>query len=273
LGDLKQKFTETVSYIKRVSDFEPRTGLILGSGLGGLADEIDTAAVIEYKDIPHFPVPTVAGHKGRLLMGRIRGCNVICMQGRFHFYEGYSMRQVIYPVRVMKMLGAGIIIVTNAAGGINTSFSPGDLMLINDHINLMGTNPLIGENDDETGDRFPDMSQAYNGELRRLAISAAANAGLDLKQGVYAALTGPSYETPAEIGMLKAIGADAVGMSTVPEVIAANHCGLKVLGISCITNMASGITQRPLSHSEVIKTTEQANSRFTLLLKSVIGSL
>jgi purine-nucleoside phosphorylase len=273
LSDLEQKLTETVELIRKVSDFEPRIGLILGSGLGELAEEIEKLAVVEYKVIPHFPVSTVAGHKGRLVMGRFCKNNVICMQGRFHFYEGYTMQQVAYPVRMMKMLGVNSLIVTNAAGGINTSFSPGDLMLIRDHINLMGTNPLIGENDEKIGTRFPDMSQAYSEDLRQLACDAAAKEGVDLKQGVYAGLTCPSYETPAEINFLRIIGADAVGMSTVPEVIAANHCGLKVLGISCITNMAAGIVQKPLNHSEVIKTTKEANSRFTQLIKSVIGRL
>ena len=270
MSDLEQNLNETVAYIRQVTDVESHIGLILGSGLGELAQEIENPVVVEYKDIPHFPVSTVAGHKGRLVMGRFCNKNVICMQGRFHFYEGYSMQQVVYPVRMMKMLGVKSMIVTNAAGGINTSFSRGDLMLIRDHVNLMGTNPLIGENDEKLGARFPDMSHAYSEELRRLALDTALKAGLELHQGVYAGLTGPSYETPAEINFLRIIGADAVGMSTVPEVITANHCGIKVLGISCITNMAAGITQQPLNHNEVMETTKAANSLFTLLIKSVI---
>lgn len=273
MSTLKRNLEETVEYIRGVTDFIPQTALILGSGLGEIGDEIENPTVIEYKDIPYFPVSTVAGHKGRLIMGSLCGKNVVCMQGRFHFYEGYALERVVYPVRVMKLLGAKTLVVTNAAGGINTSFEPGDLMLICDHINLMGTNPLIGQNDDSIGERFPDMSRAYSEELRKKAHTAARKCGVELKEGVYAALTGPSYETQAEIRALRIIGADAVGMSTVPEVIAANHCGLDVLGISCITNMAAGIIKKPLIHSEVIEITNKANERFTALIKNILKEI
>lgn len=264
---------EALDYIRSKTDFKPTVGIILGSGLGKFAQEIVKPVTIPYRDIPHFPVSTVEGHKGCLVMGKVCGKNVVCMQGRFHYYEGYSMKQVVFPVYIMKQLGVRTLIVTNAAGAINKSFSPGDLMLISDHINLMGTNPLIGRNDDKLGPRFPSMTEGYSLKLRDIAKTAAANSQINLQEGVYAALTGPSYETPAEIRFLRIIGADAVGMSTVPEVIAANHCGMEVLGISCITNMASGVTEKPLDHDEVIETSRKASERFITLVKSVIALL
>lgn len=270
MNEMNRNISEAVAYIRKFTDFTPEFGLILGSGLGGIADKIENTISIDYHDIPNFPVSTVCGHKGCLVMGKLEGKNVVCMQGRFHFYEGYSMKQVAFPVYVMQALGVKKLFVTNAAGGINNSFSPGDLMLISDHINLMGTNPLIGKNDDEIGPRFPSMTEAYDADLMHFAKKAASNLSIELKTGVYAALSGPSYETPAEIKFLRTIGADAVGMSTVPEVIAANHCGLKVLGISCITNMASGTTGKPLSHSEVMNITKLVGERFKTLLKSII---
>ncbi|HEX2938458.1 MAG TPA: purine-nucleoside phosphorylase [Ruminiclostridium sp.] len=271
MGGFTSELEEAKDYIRKITKIRPTVGLILGSGLGELAQEIESPVSIFYGDIPHFPVSTVPGHKGCLVLGRLGGRDVVCMQGRFHFYEGYSMKQVVFPVYIMKVLGTKDLLVTNAAGGINKSFSPGDLMLINDHINLMGTNPLIGVNNDEIGPRFPSMTEAYSSDLLKAANDAASKLEMELQEGVYAALTGPSYETPAEIRFLRTIGADAVGMSTVPEVIAANHCGMNVLGISCITNMASGVTDKPLNHSEVIETSKKANSRFKLLVKTIIG--
>lgn len=254
-------------YIKvHLNGFEPSIGLILGSGLGELGQKVSDAIAIDYKDIPNFPVSTVSGHAGRFLFGRLSGRNVAVMQGRFHHYEGYTLQQVVMPVRVMAMLGCDILIVTNAAGGINLAFKPGDLMLIEDHINLMGDNPLIGPNIDELGLRFPDMSNAYDVGLRQTALKCAMEEKISLRQGIYAALTGPSYETPAEIRMLRTLGADAVGMSTVPEVIAAVHAGMKVVGISCITNMAAGVLNQPLSHKEVMDTADAVSDIFQRLM-------
>jgi len=251
----------------------PHIGLILGSGLGVLADEIQEPVVIQYEDIPHFPKSTVSGHKGQLVIGTLEGKQVIAMQGRFHYYEGYSMKQVTFPVRVMKQLGIESIIVTNAAGSINENFKPGDLMLIADHINNMGDNPLIGKNDDELGDRFPDMSESYDKKYIKLAENCAAEIGMHIQKGVYVANTGPTYETPAEIKMLRIMGGDAVGMSTVPEVIAARHAGVRVLGISCISNMAAGILDQPLTHHEVIDTTNRVKEDFLKLVKKIIHNL
>ncbi|OUM96837.1 MAG: purine-nucleoside phosphorylase [Thermobacillus sp. ZCTH02-B1] len=272
--------TLTAAHIREAADFirsraalVPEIALILGSGLGVLADHVEDAAVIPYRDIPHFPLSTVEGHAGELVVGRLAGRNVVIMRGRFHMYEGYGPELTAFPVRVMKALGARTLVVTNAAGGINTSYRPGDLMLITDHLNLTGRNPLVGPNDDELGPRFPDMSEAYSRRLRAIARETAREQGLELREGVYAGLLGPSYETPAEIRMLRALGADAVGMSTVAEVIAARHCGLDVLGISCISNMAAGILDQPLSHEEVMETTERVKSRFLALVTGVIPRL
>ncbi|MFY4775901.1 purine-nucleoside phosphorylase [Metabacillus sp. RGM 3146] len=248
----------------------PKIGLILGSGLGVLADDIQNAVKISYSDIPGFPESTVEGHAGQLVLGKLNGVMVAAMQGRFHFYEGYTMDKVTFPVRVMKELGIETLIVTNAAGGINESFEPGDLMLISDHINNTGTNPLIGLNDDNLGVRFPDLSEAYSKRLRLLAKNTAGRIGLSVKEGVYVANTGPSYETPAEIRMLRVMGGDAVGMSTVPEVIVAKHANLEVLGISCISNMAAGILDQPLSHDEVIETTEKVKNSFLQYVKELV---
>lgn len=273
MSELIEKIKEAEDYIKSKTNKKPKIGLMLGSGLGELAEKIKDADTLYYKDIPNFPVSTVEGHKGCLVIGSLEGKEVICMQGRFHFYEGYSMQKIIFPIYVMKALGIETLIVTNAAGGINKSFKPSDLMLICDHINLMGTNPLIGTNDEEIGPRFPDMSEAYKKSLRIIAKTAAKENSIDLKEGVYLGLTGPSYETPAEIKMAGIIGADAVGMSTVPEVIAANHCKINCLGISCITNMAAGISKAPLNHEEVIKTTNESKKRFETLVKSIVKSV
>ncbi|MFJ7847513.1 purine-nucleoside phosphorylase [Peribacillus sp. NPDC097224] len=260
-------------FIKNKVDGTPDIGLILGSGLGVLADEIENPIIIPYHEIPEFPVSTVEGHAGQLVIGNLSGKQVVAMQGRFHFYEGYSMEKVTFPVRVMKLLGVETLIVTNAAGSVNESYAPGDLMIITDHINLMGTNPLIGANEDRFGPRFPDMSEAYNKELRAKAKTIASTLGLDVKEGVYIGNSGPTYETPAEVRMARVLGGDAVGMSTVPEVIIARHCGMKVLGISCLTNMASGILDQPLSHVEVIETTEKVKSSFLEFVKSIVKDL
>jgi purine-nucleoside phosphorylase len=264
---------EAAAYIAlKMGDKKPKLGLILGSGLGILGDKIENAITIPYGDIPHFPTSTVSGHKGQLVIGTLEGKEVVAMQGRFHYYEGYSMQEVTLPVRVMKQLGLETLMVTNAAGAVNTSFQPGDLMLIEDHINMMGTNPLIGPNN-EMGPRFPDMSEAYNKDLLSHAEQCASNLNLAVKKGVYVGYFGPSYETPAEIRMFRALGGDAVGMSTVPEVIVANHVGLKVLGISCLTNMAAGILDQPLSHDEVIETTEKVKENFLTYVKEIVRTL
>lgn len=264
---------EASAFIKNKIGDVPIVGLILGSGLGVLADEIKDPTIIPYSEIPHFPKSTVAGHKGQLVIGTLEGKNVIAMQGRFHYYEGYTMKQVTFPVRVMKNLGAETLIVTNAAGGINKIFKPGDLMIITDHINFMGDNPLIGKNDENFGTRFPDMSQCYRKELVTLATECANKLNLSVQKGVYVGMSGPTYETPAEIKMLSTLGGDAVGMSTVPEVIVATHGGMDVLGISCISNMAAGILDQPLSHSEVIETTERVRENFLLFVKKIIETL
>ncbi|MNO20772.1 Purine nucleoside phosphorylase 1 [compost metagenome] len=269
----KAMIQEAADYICSRGDVSPKVGLILGSGLGVLADHIEEAIQIEYKDIPHFPTSTVEGHAGELLIGTVQGTPVVLMKGRFHMYEGYDPELTAFPVRVMKELGVGTLLVTNAAGGVNTSYQPGDLMLISDHINLTGKNPLIGHNDSELGPRFPDMSQAYSRRIRDLAKQVADKNGISLQEGVYAGLLGPSYETPAEIRMLRTLGADAVGMSTVSEVIVARHAGIEVLGISCISNMASGILDQPLSHAEVIETTDRVREKFLNLVLAIIPQL
>ncbi|EOD01074.1 purine-nucleoside phosphorylase [Caldisalinibacter kiritimatiensis] len=271
--NLLEKINETKNFIEEKINIKPEIGMILGSGLGVLADEIEDAVILEYGDIPNFPESTVKGHKGRLVIGNLNGKKVIAMQGRFHYYEGYTMQQVTFPVRIMKALGVNKVIVTNAAGGVNTDFTPGDLMIITDHINLGFDNPLIGKNYEQLGPRFPDMSHSYSKELIEKAITAGEKLNISLKQGTYMFLTGPTYETPAEIRMANILGADAVGMSTVPEVIVAVHSGIEVLGISCITNMAAGILEKPLDHKEVIETTEKVRDSFIKLVKEIVKSL
>lgn len=263
---------QSAQYIQSKITATPEIGLILGSGLGILADEIENAIAIPYSEIPNFPVSTVHGHAGQLVIGQLSGKTVIAMQGRFHHYEGYSMDKVTFPVRVMKLLGVEKLIVTNAAGGVNKEFTPGDLMLITDHINFM-SNPLIGANDERFGPRFPDMSSAYDKEFQQVARTVAADLNIAIQEGVYLGLTGPTYETPAEIRMIRTLGGDAVGMSTVPEVIVANHSSMRVLGISCITNMAAGILDQPLNHEEVIETTEKVKSTFLLYVKELVKNL
>ncbi|MGE0910797.1 purine nucleoside phosphorylase I, inosine and guanosine-specific [Bacillus atrophaeus] len=268
---MKQKIEQAAAFIKQHAPQSPKIGLILGSGLGILADEIEGAVKLKYEDIPDFPVSTVEGHAGQLVFGTLEGVSVVAMQGRFHFYEGYSMDKVTFPVRVMKELGVEALIVTNAAGGINTAFRAGDLMIITDHINFMGTNPLIGPNEADFGVRFPDMSSAYDKDLSQLAEKMAQELQIPVRKGVYTAVTGPSYETPAEVRFLRTLGSDAVGMSTVPEVIVAKHAGLRVLGISCISNAAAGILDQPLSHDEVMEVTEKVKAGFLQLVKAVIA--
>lgn len=268
-----EKIKQAADYLKNEMTIQPMIGLILGSGLGVLADEIEEAARMPYKQIPDFPVSTVEGHAGQLVFGKLNGVPVVAMQGRFHYYEGYSFDQVTFPVRVMKELGVGSLIVTNAAGGVNKDFSPGDLMLITDHINNMGSNPLIGHNDSRLGVRFPDMSEAYSKDLIQRAKAVAKALNIALQEGVYVGNTGPTYETPAEVRMIRTLGGDAVGMSTVPEVIVARHSGLEVLGISCISNMASGILDQPLNHEEVIETTERVKENFLRLVKALVKEI
>jgi purine-nucleoside phosphorylase len=257
-----EKILETSNYLKSKIHVTPNIGIILGSGLGDLVNFIENPIEIEYSQIPNFPVSTVAGHAGKLVFGKLGGKDVVAMKGRFHFYEGYSMQKVTYPVYVMKLLGIQSLVVSNACGGVNPKFAPGDLMIIKDYINFMGTSPLIGTNDDRFGPRFPDMSEAYSLNLINLAKIAAHDLGIKFHEGNYIAFTGPNYETSAEIKMASVVGADAVGMSTVPETIIANYLGIKVLGISCITNMATGIAVKKHSHEDVVKVAELAGKNF-----------
>jgi len=268
-----QKIQEAAAFISKETKIKPQIGLILGSGLGVLADLIEQPIVVDYSRIPHFPVSTVEGHAGELVVGTIKGKQVLVMKGRFHAYEGYGAETVSFPVRVMKELGVETLIVTNAAGGINESYQVGDLMVISDHLNLTYRNPLIGPNDAALGVRFPDMSEAYSKRLRKLAHEVAASQDFKLQEGVYVGLLGPNYETPAEIRMFRTLGGDSVGMSTVPEVIVARHAGIEVLGFSCISNMASGILDQPLSHAEVMETTEKVKPKFLKLVLGIIEAI
>jgi purine-nucleoside phosphorylase len=267
------KIEEAVSYIQKQTNLVPEVGLILGSGLGVLADEIENPVIIDYKDIPHFPVSTVEGHAGKLVIGTLCGKAVVAMQGRFHYYEGYSQKEITMPVYVMRFLGCKTLVVTNACGGMNRAFAPGDLMLITDHINLTGDNPLIGVNDPKLGPRFPDMSQAYDREFVHLAETVAKKLGVNVHKGVYIGISGPTYCTPSELIMLRNLGADALGMSTVPEVIVANHAGLRVLGIACITDMAIGEELEPLTHDRVVEVAERTRPKFINLVKGIIAEV
>jgi len=257
-----EKVKATVEFLNDKVSMRPKVGIILGSGLGGLVDLIEDQTEIEYSEIPNFPESTVKGHAGKLVFGKIGDVEVLAMKGRFHFYEGYDMRTVTYPVYVMKEFGITNLIVSNAAGGANETFEPGTLMIIDDFINFFGTNPLIGPNDERFGVRFPDMSEAYSSELKDLARKVASRINVSYREGVYMGFTGPYYETAAEVRMAKTLGADAVGMSTVPETIVANYLGMKVLGISCITNMATGIATKKHSHEDVVKVAEKAGNDF-----------
>jgi purine-nucleoside phosphorylase len=273
----RQQIDEAMAFVRSRTPYPPRFGVILGSGLGALADAVQDAGVIPFADIPHFPVSSVQGHVGRMIVGRLEGQAVLVMQGRVHYYEGYSMSQVTFPIRLMQLLGIEIVILTNAAGGLNTSFVAGDVMLITDHINLIGMagqNPLRGPNDDTLGTRFPDMSEAYDARLRATALKVAAENQIDLKQGVYICLAGPSFESPADIRLLRLIGADAVGMSTVPETVVARHAGLRVLGLSGISNAlaAEGI-QQATSHAEVLEAGRAIVPKLTTLIRGVLRAV
>lgn len=247
--------------------------IVLGSGLGAFADELTNPTAIRYDEIPGFAHATVEGHAGRLVIGRSGDVTVAAMQGRFHFYEGYSLEEVTFPIRVLKLLGVKTLVLTNAAGALNVEFAPGSLMVISDHINLLGANPLTGPNDDRFGPRFPDMTSVYAPELQNLVIDESRAMGLEMRRGIYAALSGPSYETPAEIHMVRTLGADAVGMSTVPEAIVARHMNMRVLGISCITNLAAGVSNRPIDHGQVMAIGEGVREQFTELLRRVVARL
>ena len=260
------KIKEATLYLRAKTDYQPRVGIILGTGLGGLVEHIDIKLAIPYEEIPHFPVSTVEGHSGRLIFGELAGVPVVAMQGRFHYYEGYAPEQVVFPVRVMKMLGISALFVSNAAGGINSTFRVGDVMVITDHINLI-PNPLVGKNIAELGPRFPDMNDAYSPELRALATQVAEEQGIKLQYGCYVALTGPTFETPKEYYYVKAIGGDAVGMSTAPEVIAARHMGLPVFGVSIITDTMDNLS---VSHEEVQREGKKAEKRMSALFIGIL---
>jgi purine-nucleoside phosphorylase len=273
LPDVYERVEETASHIRSRCGTVPDTAIVLGSGLGDFADRLVDAISTPYGEMPHWPAASVVGHSGRLVIGNVGARRVAALAGRAHFYEGHPLSTVTFAVRVMGRLGVRQMVLTNAAGGINTGFGQGALMIIDDHINLLGSNPLIGPNDDRFGVRFPDMSEVYSSRLRRIADEAAAAAGVPVKHGVYVATAGPSYETPAEIRFFRTIGADAVGMSTVPEAIAARHMGLEVLGISCITNMAAGVLPGPLNHDEVLETTRRVRGSFIALLEAIVARL
>ncbi len=259
--------------IRARTSLQPHVAIILGSGLGAFADEFEDSVAIPYSEIPGFVSSTAEGHVGRLVIGKVGQIPVLATQGRVHFYEGYSLEEVTFPIRTFKLLGIKTLVLTNAAGGVNVQLQQGALMVISDHLNLMGVNPLRGPNDERFGPRFPDMSEAYSRDLQEAVIEVAREQGVEIRRGIYAALAGPSYETPAEIHMLRACGADAVGMSTVPETIVARHMGIDVLGISCITNMAAGIGDDPINHAEVMDTGRRVRSVFTQLLRGVIPKL
>ncbi|HWX23719.1 MAG TPA: purine-nucleoside phosphorylase [Vicinamibacteria bacterium] len=264
------KAEEAAALVRSRATLRPALGVVLGSGLGAFAASLDSPTVIPYGEIPHFPRSTAIGHGGELVLGRCRGVAVAVMSGRVHLYEGYTPQQVVFPVRVLGRLGVRTLVLTNAAGSVNPHFRPGELMVIEDHINFLGSNPLVGPNEEELGERFFDMSAAYDPELREIAARALAKAGFPARKGVYIAFSGPSYETPAEIRMARTMGADAVGMSTVPEVLAARHMGIRVLGISCLTNMAAGVVDQKLDHREVLEVGERVKSGLMEVLAQVI---
>ena len=270
---LSERIAQAAAFVRARSTLRPSIAIVLGSGLGALAGEVVSDAAIPYTEIPGFPRATVEGHAGKLVLGRLEGKPVVVMQGRAHFYEGYTLQEVVFPLRVMKALGAGVLLVTNSAGGINRLWGRGDLMIIADHIHFVGANPLMGANDPALGPRFPDMTEAYSKELLAIAKKTARKQRLRLFEGVYAAVHGPSYETPAEIRALARLGADVVGMSTVPEVIAANHMGLRVLGISCVTNMAAGLSGKKINHDEVLEAGERVGKQFTRFLQALVPEL
>src|SRR6185436_8410637 len=272
-GSLYDRAERAARLIRERAKADVSVAIVLGSGLGGFADELTDASGIPYDQIPGFARATVEGHAGRLVIGKVGATAIAALQGRFHFYEGYSLEEVTFPIRVLKLLGVNTLILTNASGALNAEFAPGTLMLISDHINLMGVNPLIGANDTRFGPRFPDLTNVYSPELQDIVLQEAREMKLEMRRGIYASLTGPSYETPAEIHMVRALGAQAVGMSTVPEAIVARHMGMKVVGISCITNLAAGVTDHPVDHTQVIATGERIRESFSELLRRVIGKV
>jgi len=271
MENLLIKLDEATNYIReKIGDTKIDIGMVLGSGLGDLANEVLNPVYIPYSEIPSFPKSTVVGHAGRLVIGELEGKTVLCMQGRFHYYEGYNMDIVVFPIQVMKRLGIENLLLTNAAGCTNKDWKPGDLMLIKDHIKLISDNPLRGANYEELGSRFFDMSNAYDKDLRKFAKDIASKLNIEVREGVYQLFTGPSYETPTEVKLARLLGADAVGMSTVPESISAAHMGMKTLGISCLTNMAAGILDQPLNHEEVLETSLRVKSNFISLVREIV---
>ena len=272
-ASLYERAEHAARFIRSRSNADVSIAIVLGSGLGGFADELANAVAIPYVDIPGFARATVEGHAGRLVIGDVGGVCVAALQGRFHFYEGYSLEEVTFPIRVLNLLGVRTLILTNAAGTLNIEFTPGSLMVISDHLNLIGDNPLRGQNDDRFGPRFPDLTNTYARELQDIVVNEANAMGLEIRRGIYAGLSGPSYETPAEIHMVRTLGADAVGMSTVPEAIVARHMNMRVVGISCITNLAAGVSDRPVDHSQVMATGERVQESFTELLRRILPKL
>lgn len=270
MSEVYDKLLKSYESVKKKINFTPKVALVLGSGLGDYADGIQVEAAISYHDIEGFPVSTVPGHKGQFIFGYVGDVPVVCMQGRVHYYEGYPISDVVLPTRLMKMMGAGILFLTNASGGINRDFGAGDFMMLNDHVSIFAPNPLIGPNIDELGTRFPDMSSVYDKELQKIILGAAKDLDIRVKQGVYAQLTGPSFESPAEIQLLSRLGVDAVGMSTVVEAIAANHMGMKICAISCVCNLAAGLSANPLTHEEVQAAANQAAPLFKKLVTESI---
>lgn len=273
MSEVYEKLISCYEKVRQKTDFQPKVAIVLGSGLGDYAEQIRVVSEVPYSDIEGFPVSTVPGHAGRFIFGYIDEIPVVCMKGRVHYYEGYSISDVVLPIRLMKLMGAELLFLTNAAGGVNTSFHAGDLMMIKDHISVFAPNPLIGENIDRLGVRFPDMSTVYDRELQKVIAKAAKDNHIFLQEGVYAQLTGPSFESPAEIRMLRGMGVDAVGMSTVVEAIAANHMGMKICGISCISNLAAGMTANPLTHEEVQEAADMAAPNFKKLVTEAVKGM
>jgi purine-nucleoside phosphorylase len=269
-SSLYERAEKAARMIRARANAEVSVAIVLGSGLGAFAEELTEPIAIPYHEIPGFARATVEGHAGQLVVGRAGDVTVAAMQGRFHFYEGYSLEEVTFPIRVLKLLGVRTLVLTNAAGALNVEFAPGSLMVISDHVNLLGANPLTGPNDDRFGPRFPDLTSVYAPELQKMVIEEARAMGMEMRRGIYAALSGPSYETPAEIHMVRTLGADAVGMSTVPEAIVARHMGMQVIGISCITNLAAGVSSRPIDHGQVMAVGERVRAEFTELARRVV---
>ena len=271
--ELENKINAAARYILSQVSLRPTVGMVLGSGLGDFADTLEDPIRIPYSQIPNFPVPTIAGHAGALVFGKKQGKDVVVLQGRIHYYEGLSQKEITLPIRVLAAMGVKKLVLTNACGGVNLSFTPGDLMLISDHINYSGSNPLIGANPDTFGPRFPDCSDIYTARLRKIIREKAADAGISLQEGVYAMYSGPNYETPAEIRMFRVLGADAVGMSTVPEALVAGHCGMQVVGVSCVTNMAAGVLPLKLDHSDVMESAARVHDTFHKLMDVIVKTL